>query len=195
MNEKQQLTQDELNQLYEWVDKIPLSRRKKNLPRDFCDAVLMAEVCAHFYPKIVDLFNYDQAFKIETKIYNWNTLNTKVLTKLKYPLDKETISDIASAKPGVIERVLWGLKNHITNLKIEESKPIIKGIGQTPDEFEIEEAKLATDIELLLAKRKEYDDNNIKIKNLEDKISSIEALIKAKNIKIAELTGKYATKR
>ena len=30
--------------IYEWVDSIPLSRQKKNIARDFNDAVLLAEM-------------------------------------------------------------------------------------------------------------------------------------------------------
>lgn len=32
------LTENELNDLYNWVDEIPLSRPKKNIARDFADA-------------------------------------------------------------------------------------------------------------------------------------------------------------
>ena len=39
-----QLSEDELDQLFSWVDEIPLSRPKKNMTRDFCDGVLIAEV-------------------------------------------------------------------------------------------------------------------------------------------------------
>jgi len=32
------LSENELNDLYNWVDEIPLSRPKKNIARDFSDA-------------------------------------------------------------------------------------------------------------------------------------------------------------
>ena len=38
------LNEDELNDIYNWVDTIPLSRPKKNIGRDFADGVLMAEI-------------------------------------------------------------------------------------------------------------------------------------------------------
>ncbi len=62
-----------------WVDSLKLSRKRRNLTRDFSDGVMMAEVLHVFYPKMVDLHNYEQALKVDTKIYNWNTLNQKVL--------------------------------------------------------------------------------------------------------------------
>jgi hypothetical protein len=33
-----------LNEIYNWIDEIPLTRPKKNITRDFADGVLMAEV-------------------------------------------------------------------------------------------------------------------------------------------------------
>ena len=41
------LSENELNDLYNWVDEIPLSRPKKNIARDFSDACQAAEV--NFY--------------------------------------------------------------------------------------------------------------------------------------------------
>ncbi|PAA94639.1 hypothetical protein BOX15_Mlig017903g1 [Macrostomum lignano] len=39
-----------LQDLYAWIDQIPLSRPKKNIARDFSDGVLMAEVVKHYFP-------------------------------------------------------------------------------------------------------------------------------------------------
>jgi hypothetical protein len=47
------LTEEELNEIYQWVDEIPLSRPKKIITRDFADAVLMAEIINHYVPKII----------------------------------------------------------------------------------------------------------------------------------------------
>jgi len=38
------LSESELNEVYNWVDEIPLSRPKKNIARDFADACQTAEV-------------------------------------------------------------------------------------------------------------------------------------------------------
>ena len=52
------LNEEELNNIYNWVDEIPLSRPKKNIARDFSDGVLMAEIVKHYYPTMVELHNY-----------------------------------------------------------------------------------------------------------------------------------------
>lgn len=69
------LSEDELNQIYNWVDEIPLSRPKKNIARDFADGVLVAEIIHHFLPKLVEIHNYSAAHSSAQKNYNWNTLN------------------------------------------------------------------------------------------------------------------------
>lgn len=38
-----EVSEDELQDLYMWVDDIPLSRPKRNIARDFSDGVLVAE--------------------------------------------------------------------------------------------------------------------------------------------------------
>ena len=53
-----QTEENELMYIYEWVDSIPLSRPKKNISRDFCDCVLLAEIIKHYIPRLVDLHNY-----------------------------------------------------------------------------------------------------------------------------------------
>eukprot|EP00388_Colpodella_angusta_P001888 GDKJ01005867.1.p1 GENE.GDKJ01005867.1~~GDKJ01005867.1.p1 ORF type:complete len:249 (-),score=43.31 GDKJ01005867.1:62-787(-) len=99
-------TEEELDELYMWVDTIPLSRPKKSIARDFSDGVLAAEVVASFFPKLVDLHNYEAANSVQKKIYNWNTLNQKVLKRLGFQVHPQDIKDVANAKPIAIERIL-----------------------------------------------------------------------------------------
>lgn len=47
---------------------------------------------------------------MQQKLYNWNTLNNKVLKKLGMQLTKQHMSDIATVTPGAIERALKLLK-------------------------------------------------------------------------------------
>ena len=47
--------------MYEWVDSIPLSCKKKNFARDFSNGVLLAEIIKYYRPKLVHLHNYQNA--------------------------------------------------------------------------------------------------------------------------------------
>lgn len=58
-----------------------LSANKRNISRDFSDGVLMAEVVSYYYPKLIELHNYNGANSIKAKISNWKTLSSKVLSK------------------------------------------------------------------------------------------------------------------
>ena len=99
--EAEQLPPEQLEALYAWIDDVPLSRPKKNFARDFSDGVLVAEVCRHFLPKLVDLNNYVPAHSVAQKEANWQTLATKVLRKLGMKLTKGEIEAVASSKPSM----------------------------------------------------------------------------------------------
>lgn len=101
-----ELSDEQLRAIYAWIDAIPLSRPKKNMARDFSDGVMLAEVVAAYFPQLVEVHNYPAANNIRQKIYNHDTLNTKVLKKLGFTIPRETIEDIVNAKAGVIEGVL-----------------------------------------------------------------------------------------
>lgn len=102
----QNVEEDELQELYQWVDEIPLSRPKRNIARDFADGVLVAEIVAHYFPRVVELHNYSSANSLTQKMYNWNTLNARVFRKLGFTVSKPDCEEVTSAQPGAIERVL-----------------------------------------------------------------------------------------
>jgi len=101
-----ELTDDQLQRLYTWIDEIPLSRPKRSIARDFADGVLMAEVIRHYFPALVELHNYPAANSTQQKMYNWNTLNAKVLRKLGYNMPRDDIEAVLQCRPGAVERVL-----------------------------------------------------------------------------------------
>ena len=129
------INEEEMQEVYNWVDEIPLSRPKKNIARDFSDCgtyhflllqfvtytylyffiytVLIAEVLKHFLPNIVDLHNYSNSHSVQQKSANWNTLNLKVLKKLNMQLSPKDIKDAVEMVPETIERVLFTLRYKI----------------------------------------------------------------------------------
>ncbi|KAK2162463.1 hypothetical protein LSH36_98g04007 [Paralvinella palmiformis] len=96
-----------------WIDKIPLSRSKRNLGRDFSDGVLFAETIKYYLPKYVDLHNYTTASSTRLKESNWFHLNRKVLHLLRLEISHEVIHDVANCKPMVVEYILSILRNRI----------------------------------------------------------------------------------
>ena len=79
------LSDENLQEIYTWVDSVHLSRPKRNITRDFSDGVMMAEILHHYFPKDVDIKNYSAANSVRQKLYNWQTLINKVRAALLCP--------------------------------------------------------------------------------------------------------------
>ena len=110
-NNDQEENENELMYIYEWVDSVELSRPKKNIARDFSDALLLAEIIKSYFPKLVDLHNYPSCSSTKHKESNWNVLNNKVLKKLGIKLTKGEIDDIINCKHLAIEHLLQRVYN------------------------------------------------------------------------------------
>lgn len=106
------------DQLYKWIDSHTISRQKKNLNRDFSDAIPMAEILKHHFPKIVDLHNYSPKNALAQKVANWEMLNRRVLNKIRINLSSQEMEDLAKATPGAVEKLLSVIK-----LKLDANKP------------------------------------------------------------------------
>ncbi|XP_056407939.1 sperm flagellar protein 1 [Hyla sarda] len=115
------MDEQNLQDLYTWVDRIPLSRPKRNICRDFSDGVLTAEVVRFYFPKLVEMHNYVPANSTQQKLSNWTILNRKVLSKLNFSVPDDVIRKIAQCSPGVVELVLTTLRH-----KIEERQQQIQ---------------------------------------------------------------------
>ncbi|CAM9392742.1 unnamed protein product [Lampetra fluviatilis] len=110
------MDEEALQELYAWIDTVPLSRPKRNIARDFSDGVMVAELVKHFFPRIVEMHNYIPANSVQQKISNWNTLNRKVLSKLcGMHVPQDVVRSVTGCSPGVVELVLHSLR-----LKLQE---------------------------------------------------------------------------
>ncbi|XP_033956183.1 sperm flagellar protein 1 isoform X1 [Pseudochaenichthys georgianus] len=116
----QKLNEEELQDLYAWIDNIPLSRPKRHITRDFSDGVMAAEVVKYFFPKLVDQHNYISANSTQQKLGNWILLNRKVFSKLNFHVPEETVRQIVLSTAGVIEPVLSALREKIDK-KLEQT--------------------------------------------------------------------------
>jgi len=121
-----ELSENDLKSLLNWLDKIPLSRKKRNITRDFSDAILVAEIIKFYFPRFVELHNYSAVNGQSQKVTNWSTLNRKVLNKLGFRISMESIKKIVDCQPGIIEVFLLRLKlkleEHSTRRKANERK-------------------------------------------------------------------------
>ncbi|KAH1028513.1 hypothetical protein HUJ05_001866 [Dendroctonus ponderosae] len=109
----------DLDELFRWIDDHEITRQKKNLTRDFSDAVPLAEILKKHYPKLVELHNYAPRNAVSQKLINWEILNKKVLNKLKINLNYLEQEQLAKAAPGGIEKLLHKIK-----LKVEKQQSV-----------------------------------------------------------------------
>ncbi|XP_068168754.1 sperm flagellar protein 1-like [Antennarius striatus] len=117
------MSKEELEDLHKWFNKIPLSQPIKNITRDFSDGVMAAEVVKHFFPKLVDLYNYTPTNSVSQKRSNWDYLNRKVFCKLAFCVSQESVNRIAMNTVGAIVPILVTLKTKVQK-KLEQSAAI-----------------------------------------------------------------------
>ncbi|EFN84323.1 sperm flagellar protein 1 [Harpegnathos saltator] len=185
---------DQLGEIYEWIDQIKLSRPKKNIARDFSDGVLMAELLKRYYPKHVDVHNYVAGNSIAKKMDNWCTLNRKVFSKIDMKLKKELINQLASSQPGVIEKILGDLRAKI----LKDCNVDRESLYSNHEDGKGEAVKSVLNPDVATNKsvpqhvfvrlKQELQEKNDKISTLQQKISHMESIMKLKDQRIDDLT-------
>ncbi|KAL0277632.1 UNVERIFIED_CONTAM: hypothetical protein PYX00_004856 [Menopon gallinae] len=189
--------------IYEWIDemgdKIPFSRPKKNFARDFSDGVLVAELLKYFYPRFVEVHNYPPANSYALKLENWNTMNRKVMPKLKLHLNSNLIEELSRANPRAVEKLLVEIKEKIDSVLSDDSKdsddiisPEISDevmkipISKTDDGEKV--YKKMVPANLLEKKIVEVKEKDKTIDVLEKRIQHLESLLALKETRIHNLT-------
>eukprot|EP00922_Rhytidocystis_sp_ex-Travisia-forbesii_P050725 GHVS01075344.1.p1 GENE.GHVS01075344.1~~GHVS01075344.1.p1 ORF type:complete len:228 (-),score=55.17 GHVS01075344.1:279-962(-) len=160
-------------------------------------AVLMTEVVNYLFPRLADLHNYSAANSRKQKLYNWTTLNNKVLSRLGFRIHQDDIEDIIESKPGAVERVLYGFQRSVGDMKAHlkaegggrvkpsRSSPVIK---PEDDDDDIAQLKREVDTDILLDREEtihELQETNMILK---EKIKHLEQLVKLKDAKVEALT-------
>ncbi|CAF0725076.1 unnamed protein product [Adineta ricciae] len=107
-----------LQDLYAWIDTIPLSRPKKHIEKDFSDGVMAAELIKHYFPSWVDTHNYVASNSTQQKLINWGLLNRKVLCKFDMNIPEQVMRGICLGRARLVEIFLYNLRN-----RIDESHP------------------------------------------------------------------------
>ena len=116
------MTDDQMAEVYTWVDSLTLSRPKRNIADDFSDGVLVVEVVQQAVPTLLNEgFTIMPTSEAKQKELNWIILNQEVLVKLNVSLTDSKIANIIAQKPLSIEKFLLLLKT-----KLDEKKSMIE---------------------------------------------------------------------
>ncbi|GAW80358.1 conserved protein, unknown function [Plasmodium gonderi] len=187
--------EEELNDLYDWLYSFSLSRKIKNIHREFSDGVLMAELVNICLPKFVELHNYSKANSINQKKYNWNRLNEKVFKRLGFKIDKRHVEEIVNCKYMGVEKVLNTFKNQLQKFQNSEingeegSNTLTNGQANSVND---EEHSITHVLDDPSYQNTEILNDEI-VKILRDKIQNLEKLLKIKDNKIDILNRKIDT--
>mmetsp|Transcript_27437 Transcript_27437/g.38793 ORF Transcript_27437/g.38793 Transcript_27437/m.38793 type:complete len:208 (+) Transcript_27437:99-722(+) len=197
-----ELDQKQLQELYRWIDKIPLSRPKKNIARDFSDGVLMSEVVAHFFPKMIELHNYNKTNSVSQKETNWNTLNAKIFKKMGFSVASQDVKSVAACEKGAIEKVLFFVQGKMAAFQEKKERKRVQD-GDKPDAAPPERNPYQVDYnssnyptneremkEVLGEKDAIIVDLRETVNILQMKVDKLEQLIGLKNAKIQALHKK-----
>ena len=189
----EEIEEEELMLIYEWIDSIPLSKQKKNIARDFSDGQLLAEVIKYYLPKMVDINNYPSTLNTNQKINNWVTLNNKVLKKININLNKNEINNIISCKNNAIEHLLIRVHKAIeiyTKKKIEinntknEDNAFGEDINDIKLELEIKRSEVEHLSNIIRTLQQKLQNANINKNNLEKKIMECTQELRQRGINI-----------
>nr|DBA29541.1 TPA: hypothetical protein GDO54_009763 [Pyxicephalus adspersus] len=178
-----------LHELYSWVDKIPLSRPKRNITRDFSDGVLAAEVVKFYFPKLVEMHNYVPANSPQQKISNWTILNKKVLSKMSFSVPDDVIRKVVQCSPGVVELVLNTLRQKIEEKQKQLQANADTSQGSKQQQGYAQAANADTSMRIQLAEKEQAlmeAQENLQI--LQAKLRRMEQLVHLKNVRIDDLT-------
>ena len=188
----EEIEEEELMLIYEWIDTIPLTKQKKNIARDFSDGQLLAEVIKYYIPKIVDTNNYPSSSNTNQKNNNWVTLNNKVLKKININLSKNEINNIISCKNYAIENLLIRVYKAIeiyTKKKIEinkknEDNAFGEDINDIKLELEIKRSEVEHLSNIIRTLQQKLQNANVNKNNLERKIMECTQELRQRGINI-----------
>ena len=84
----------------------------------------MAEVVAAYFPSLVDANNYSASNSTKQKLYNYNTLNTKVFKKMGFSIPRTLLEDAVNCRPLAVENILNILQYKILHYREKRASTI-----------------------------------------------------------------------
>lgn len=193
MSWEMELNDQVLEDLYEWIDQIPLSRQKKRIERDFSDGYCVGEIVKHFLPQFIELHNLTPAHNLQQKLANWGILNHKVFNRFGLNVPLNITQNICNAKPGYIEVFLYNLRYKIdeklNEIEIKQQQKIQNSPRQNVSS--LSKNKVPTQLRIEYEEKvQECLQQAEEIEILNAKIRRLEHLLELKETRISELTDK-----
>ena len=87
------------------------------------NAVLVAEMVHHYFPRLVQVHNYAASNSVKQKLYNWHTLQQKVFKRMRFAVEEAELEAVAKSTPGAIEMLLLRLRPAIEDFRRRVARP------------------------------------------------------------------------
>lgn len=104
------LDADELADLYEWLDRVPLSKPRSNVEKDFSDGILAAEIVRFYYPDIVDFRMLRPALSIADRTEQWKLINSEIFNAIGLTVPSHVLAQLSISKSGIAQSFLFNLR-------------------------------------------------------------------------------------
>lgn len=104
------LDAEELADLYEWLDRVPLSKPRNNVEKDFADGILAAEIVRFYYPDIVDFRMLRPALNLQERTEQWKLLNSEVFDRIGLTVPSHVLTQLCISKSGIAQSFLFNLR-------------------------------------------------------------------------------------
>lgn len=104
------LDAEELADLYEWLDRVPLSKPRSNVEKDFSDGLLAAEIVRFYYPDLVDFRMLRPVLNLQERTEQWKLLNSEVFDKIGLTVPSHVLTQLSIAKTGIAQAFLFNLR-------------------------------------------------------------------------------------
>ncbi|KAB0795564.1 hypothetical protein PPYR_12403 [Photinus pyralis] len=186
-----------VEELYRWIDGYSFSRQKRNISRDFSDAIPLAEILKHHYPKLVELHNYTPKNSMTQKLINWQTLNRKVLSKLELTLTNDVMQELAHSVPGAIEKLLVSVKERVERVAEKQQHhhniSCIEGLSGSIIPIRQRNSTKMVDhkvipVDSFQSMEQQLEEKSEIINGLTQKVQHLESLLDIKDERINDLT-------
>uniref|UniRef100_A0A914Y2Y2 Calponin-homology (CH) domain-containing protein n=1 Tax=Panagrolaimus superbus TaxID=310955 RepID=A0A914Y2Y2_9BILA len=207
------LTDSGLDDVYQWIGNLPLSKPVRNISKDLSDGVLIAEIVSHYLPRYIAVNNFTHVNSVALKRYNWETLQKMVFKYLNFQLSDEQIRSLSEGAHGIMEAFLLFLKDKIDLAVAEKrfrpskrrtrsttSRGSTLSLNQSDSEYEREISttnlnKTLKNLKIASTPRSQIDMTNgqskeEQIQKLLSQVQYLERIIDQKDEHIAALTKK-----
>ena len=62
-------------EMVQWIQSLNLTYKITNPKRDLANGWVYAEILSRYYPKELEMYQFDNSFKLDKKLNNWEHLN------------------------------------------------------------------------------------------------------------------------